>query len=363
VTDPPAVIFTLALAVVLVKAQMAPSGGPPEIAQFVPRVRSALLRLCCSPTVQGRPSIARGKGDMHGWILDAIRTVAHIAIPLVALAAGLSAVSFKPSDVWREPSLLLRSLLAVLVVVPLVALVLVKLLPVTPEVRGGLLTIAVAIGPVMALKRAKAGGGDESFALGLDLSLLLLSIPFVPAAAAALGAMFGRDVSVGVWAVARVVLPLQLLPLLLGVVVAQLWPRMAARFIEPVTVAGNVLLAALAAVLVVALAKRMLGIGAPGLLATLLLAVTSVAVGHLLGGPRPRTRFALAAFSALRFPALALLLATKLPGGARFVPAIFAYLIVSAVVLALYGAAGRFLAKRKGSAEEPRPIAPAPAAA
>ena len=188
---------------------------------------------------------------MHGWILAAIKTVAHIAIPLVALAAGLAAAEFRPRDVLREPGLLGRSLLAELVVVPLIAVLLVKLLGVPLRVAGGLLIIAISVGPVMALKRARASGADESFAIVLNLVLLLLAIPYLPIAAAVLGALCGRDVSIGMGAVAGVVLPTQLLPLVVGLLIARFAPRVAERLIKPVTWLGNGLLAALALVLLV----------------------------------------------------------------------------------------------------------------
>jgi predicted Na+-dependent transporter len=199
--------------------------------------------------------------------------------------------------------------------------------------------------------------------VGFNVILLLVCIPFLPLAVAALGKLFGREVSIGMGAVAGVVVPTQLLPLALGLLIARLRPRLAARLIRPVTMLGNVLLGALALVLIVALAKRIVGVGATGLVAAFLLAAAGVTIGHLFGGRRPQPRLALAAFSALRFPALALLLATKLPAGPRIVPAIFAYLLVSAAVLGLYYAGVRLLARRRGGEAGPRPVAPEPVAA
>jgi bile acid:Na+ symporter, BASS family len=288
-----------------------------------------------------------------GWVVGAIRTLAHIAVPLVAFAVGLSAATAEVTWLWRRPGLLLRSLLAVLILIPAAAIVLVLLLPLPPGVGAGLVIIAISVGPVAALKKAKRGGGHESYALGLDLTLLAVSIVFVPAAAAIIGAAFGSTVYVDVRAVARLVLPLQLLPLALGIGIARLWPHFAARITRPVTIAGNAGFALLALVVLVALWKPLLTLGTRGFLVAVALAAAAVAIGHFLGGPEERSRLTLASFGAMRFPALALLLAATHPQRQRVMLEVLAYLIVSVVIVSLYGLAMRSLAGRRR--EEPHP--------
>jgi BASS family bile acid:Na+ symporter len=296
-----------------------------------------------------------------GSMIGAIRALAHIAVPLVAFAVGLSAASSEVTWLWRRPALLARSLLAVLVLVPLAAVLLVKAVPLPPGVGAGLLVMAIAIGPVAGLKRARAGGGHESYALGLNLTLLLISIPFVPLAAAAEAAAFGSKVDIDMASVAKVVVPLQLVPLALGIVVARLWPGFALRIAKPASLIGNVAMGVLGVVLIIALAKPMLGLGMRGLLASVALAAIAVAIGHLLGGPEGRSRFALASFSALRFPALGILLATKTRAPREVIPEVLAYILVSIVVVGLYGLLLRGLAGRRQ--ERQAPLTPAPSGA
>jgi bile acid:Na+ symporter, BASS family len=294
-----------------------------------------------------------------GWMVGAIRTLAHVAVPLLAFAVGLSAATAEVTWLWRRPALLLRSLLAVLVLVPAAAIILVRLLPLPPGVGAGLLIVAISIGPVAALKKAKGGGGHESYALGLDLTLLAVSIVFVPAAAAIIGAAFGRAVAVNVGEVARLVLPLQLLPLAIGIAVARLGPHVAARITRPVTMAANVGFAVLVLVVLLALGKPMLTLGTRGFVVAVALAAAAVAIGHFLGGPEERSRLTLASFGAMRFPALAILLAAAHPARQRVLLEVLAYLIVSALVVSLYGVAMRSLAGRHR--EEPAaPTAPVP---
>src|SRR4051794_29062095 len=100
-------------------------------------------------------------GDGAGTqMIGLIRAVAHVAVPLVAFAVGLSAASLEVTWLWRRPARLLRSLLAVLILVPAAAVLLVKAVALPPEVGAGLLIMAVSAGPVAALRKARAGGGE-----------------------------------------------------------------------------------------------------------------------------------------------------------------------------------------------------------
>jgi BASS family bile acid:Na+ symporter len=66
-------------------------------------------------------------------------------------------------------------------------------------------------------------------------------------------------------------------------------------------------------------------------LAIVLVTVLAMASGHLLGGPEPATRTAVAVCSAARNPGLALLVATQNGAPPTVVATIFVYLIISAL--------------------------------
>ena len=76
------------------------------------------------------------------------------------------------------------------------------------------------------------------------------------------------------------------------------------------------------------------------------LAAGAVTLGHLNGGPLPSTRRVLAAFCALRFPALALALGTLSQEPERITPIVLAYVVVSAVAVTVYLG----IARRRGHA-------------
>ena len=150
-----------------------------------------------------------------------------------------------------------------------------------------------------------------------------------------------------------------LIPLLLGLGAARLSPRLAAA-------AGpwldRILIAVLFAVVAIALLatwKRLADIGGLGLarspwpsLSGRSSSVTS------LGGPDPESRGVVAAASAMRFPALALVLAAALPQGQRVIPVVLAYVLAAFAATTVYGA---IMGRRRSKHETPVvPIGAAP---
>jgi BASS family bile acid:Na+ symporter len=286
-------------------------------------------------------------------ILLVTKTFARIAIPLVAFSVGLGAASAELTWLLRERSLMLRSLLATLVIVPVLTIAMVLSVRLPPEIRQGLIITSLSIGPVVALRRTAKAAGDMSYALGLDLLLLALSVVYVPGAVAILAAAFHRALQVSVSAVAVPVFFIQLLPLVAGVVLARIAPRVSERIARPVTIVANVLFALLV-LLVLALTWRgVVGIGLVGFIASASVALMAIVIGHALGGPLPETRRVLATFCAVKFPLLAFLIAMASPLGKRLLPVVLAYLLVSAIFVAVYGAISK--AARGGRAAPARP--------
>ena len=292
---------------------------------------------------------------MTSGIQDVFRVLLAVLIPLAAFTTGLRAPRGGPDAkrLWRRPGQLARDLMAVLILVPLWVVVVVLLLPLSPAVRAGLLiaTLAVGIGPVAAMKRMGPATPAAREALDLNLIVLVISLAFVPITFAALAAFFHSDVQIGVGAVAEVVLGRALVPLLLGLGAARLFPRFA-------TAAGpwmsRLINGALVVLLIVAVAVTwtyLAGVSGVGWLACALAALGAIAIGHLMGGPDPGTRPVVAAASEMRFPALALALASVTRQGRHLIPVIIAYVLVSFVLLAAYG----LVTSRRRRKREPIP--------
>ena len=266
-----------------------------------------------------------------------------VLIPLASFTTGLQASRQGPAGeqrLWRQPRHLSRDLLAILILVPLWALLLVLD---RPAVTGRSRRAA----DLRPRGRDRAGRGHEAHgparqphaheALDLNLVVLVLSLAFVPIAFVVVASLFHRDFHVGVGAVAKVVLGRALLPLLLGLGAARLFPRAAAAAGPWLMKILNIALLAVVVLALIATGNILVAVGGAGWLVAAAVALGAVMIGHLLGGPDPEERGVVAAASAMRFPALALVLAAAMPGGNQVIPVVLAYVLCAFVATTLYG--------------------------
>jgi BASS family bile acid:Na+ symporter len=279
---------------------------------------------------------------MRTIIKEVFPVLLGILIPLAAFTTGLRAPRTEQGHLrlWGRPQQLGRDLLAILVLVPLWAIFLVSIIPVSPIVRGGLLiaVLAVGIGPAAGLKRMSPTASGAREALDLNLIVLVLSLVFVPIAFAAVAGLFHRDLQISVGAVAKVVLGRALLPLVLGLGAARLSPRAAAAAGPVLAKIVTITLVLVVVLAIVATWKFLAQVGGVGWLAAIAVAWGAVIIGHVLGGPDPESRGIVAAASSMRFPALALVLAHVMPMSQRLIPVVLVYVIVAGLSMTIYGA-------------------------
>jgi len=79
-------------------------------------------------------------------VTEGLLVALKVSVALLILGIGLGSTFADLLYIWRRPGLLLRSLLAMYVLVPLAAVVLVSVLPVNPAVKAALLVLAVSAG-------------------------------------------------------------------------------------------------------------------------------------------------------------------------------------------------------------------------
>jgi bile acid:Na+ symporter, BASS family len=290
---------------------------------------------------------------MRSAIHDLFRVLLLILIPLASFTTGLQAPPPGAKRLWRRPKELIRGLVAVMVVVPLWVLALVQVMPLSLAVRAGMLiaVLAVGIGPVAGMKRMAGNSPHASDALDLNLAVLVLSIVFVPLAFGVFAALLGRDLHLGYWPVAKVVLGRALIPLLIGIGVARSSPAFAAKTGPRLAKIVDGGLLAVLAIAIAATWREMASVGGLGWIACVLASVGAVILGHVVGGPEPETRAVDAVAATMRFPALALTLAAAVPQGKRLVPVVAVYIVASLLVVTAYG-----LVMRRRERRRPRPV-------
>lgn len=257
----------------------------------------------------------------------------QISLFVVVVGYGLRAEFTDLRYLFCRPALLARSLIAVLVVMPVLAVALTRWFELAPTVAIAVVALAISpLPPLLPTREAKAGGG-EHYGLGLMVVLAVLSIVLVPLGAQLIGAAFGRPYVTTPAAIAVVVSTSILLPLAVGMVTRVLTPRFADAVAIPVERAGKVFMPVAAVVLLAAAAPdvwRLIGNGT--LLAISVFVVAGFGIGHLLGAPDPEHSAVLAFSTACRHPGTALAVAAANYPDQNLRAAILIYLAVNVVV-------------------------------
>ena len=243
--------------------------------------------------------------------LKQLLTLAFQASILCAVFGfGLQTASQDLLFVVRRPWPPRRSLLSVLVIMPVVAIVLTGLFDFRHTVEVAMVALAISpLPPFLPAKEAKADG-QQLYAIGLLATLALLSIAFVPLAVELLARFFDRTFAMPPGRIARLVMVSTLIPLAAGMAVRALLPGIAQRSAKAVGMVAKVLLALAALVLIAASWRAIWGCCRRGLCPAIVAFVgAGLVAGHLLGGPDPEDSVVLALSSAGRHPAIALSIA------------------------------------------------------
>src|SRR5262245_24394819 len=236
--------------------------------------------------------------------------VLKVSIGLIVASVAMTATPGDVTSLLRRPALLVRSLLAMNVVMPALAVVMAVAFGFKPELEAALILLAVSPVPPILPKKQIQAGGDRSYALGLLGVSAAVSLVSVPASVAIIGNLLGRPVHVPMATIAPVIASSVLLPLFLGRIIGGLAGAAAARWAKPLGTLGTVLLL-LAVLPVLAVAWRpVLGmVGDWTLVAIVLFVLAGLLVGHVLGGPDPSDRTVLALATASRHPGVAVAVA------------------------------------------------------
>lgn len=262
----------------------------------------------------------------------------NLSMALMVFSVALSAAGERWRDILARPGLLARSLIAMFVVMPVVAVLLAKNFELNRALLVALLLLALSpVPPILPNKQLKAGGG-ASFVLGLLVVAALASIVIAPVGADLIARLFGRELDVPFAPIARVVGISVLLPVLLGLVVARVAPAFGAKAAGPLSKFAAVLLLVS---FLPALWAAWDGIAAQMTNFTVLAIAIFVAIGlltgHLLGGPDDEDRTALALATATRHPGVAIAVLHAIgPVDPGVVPVVVLYLLVGMVAAAPY---------------------------
>jgi BASS family bile acid:Na+ symporter len=274
-----------------------------------------------------------------------------LSVGAIILAIGMDSRLSDLAYLWKRPGLLLRSLLAMYVLVPLAAFVLVKLLPLPTGVEVALLVLAVSAGaPLLPRKLMHLGQGEYVFSLVVTSTLLAIFI--VPVWLALLGPQFGHPDQLEPGRIAVVFAKSFFLPLAVGMLVRRLSTNFAERFGDLLMRAAGLVLVVCALALFTLHWEVILEARWEGVLTLATFTIAAVAIGHWLGGPDREDRTALAVACSTRHLGIAVLVAASVPGP-RTAVIVAAYILIASAVTIAYLRWRRRASRASGSGADP----------
>lgn len=266
------------------------------------------------------------------------------------LARGLTTSAADLKYFGERRGLLVRSLLAVDVAVPVLTLLVTVLLRPAPATTLGLLILAASPAAPFVLLKIESAGGRREYATSLHLALALLAVVTTPATLALLAGFAGVELKVSAFAVAEQIGVSVLLPLLAGMLVRRLVPTASSRLVRPLETFAIGLQVLLIVAVLASTYHLLLSMDIRSYLAIGATVAAALVAGHLLGWGRQEENTALALESATRNVGLALLIASFFAPLEKALPVLVPYAVISSIVVAGYV---QYRKRRRGQASPP----------
>ncbi|MBJ6761426.1 symporter [Myxococcaceae bacterium JPH2] len=273
-------------------------------------------------------------------MMELAHWVGLLLMPGFIVAMGLGqGLAWRLSELGqgiRQP-VYVRGMLVCLVLVPLWALLVTRVLPLHPLAGGVIALMAFCPGLPMALPSIARQKGNLPLGLALSITLSLAAIVLLPLSLSLLGQLFPGSIEAPPF---RVLFAKALLPFLVGFGVGlalQHWePEFAQWLRKPVAVFFKITLFAAAVLLILAGIPMLKRLQVWGVVAMLFVTLGSAFLGHFLGGPRDPDRVTVAISAVFGNPALALCAAGTTYPMQRLLGVIGIYLIIRSLALVPY---------------------------
>ncbi|MCU0542749.1 MAG: bile acid:sodium symporter [Oscillatoriaceae cyanobacterium Prado104] len=249
-----------------------------------------------------------------------------ILILSMLLDTGLSLTIQQIWQPLRNIRLILLSLVANFILVPLFAYLLLQVIPLSEPFKIGFTILAVAAGPPILPKLAQLVNGNLAYAAGLMMLMIGLTAIYMPFALS----IALQDVRISPWQILKPLVTLMLIPLAIGLLIRAKNEAIAATlqpWMRQISSAGLIL--GLSTSLILQFDSLILMVRTGTILAIAIFILVSFGFGYLLGGPDSDTRRTLAVGTAQRNIAAALLVA-----GTNFDdPAVVSVIVVTSLSL------------------------------
>jgi len=198
------------------------------------------------------------------------------------LGMGFSLTIPQIMEPLKNRRLIILSLVANFVLVPLLALVIIRVIPLSEGIQIGLILVGFAAGAPFLPKLVHVAKGGMAFTAGLMVLLMVVTIAYLPLVLP----FVLTGVQVNPWQIAQSLIVLMLIPLAIALFIRARYESVATGLIHTMNMAANLSLIAMFIGYFIGYSDVTYGVlGTGGILVSILLVVGAAIIGYLLGGP------------------------------------------------------------------------------
>ncbi len=246
------------------------------------------------------------------------------------LAMGLSLSMAQILQPLKNTRLVILALLGNFVLVPALAYLITRVLPLDPALQTGLIVLSTVAGAPFLVKEVQAAKGDMALTVGLMFMLMVVTIFYVPIVLP----LLLPGVEVNPFDIAKSLIVTMLLPIVLGIMFKSHSPEDAEHWAPLMNkVSGVALLIMLVTGLGLNISSIIDLIGSWGFLALFLFVIGSLLIGFVTGGRDPAVRSVMGLGTAQRNVAAAILVSSLNFSGTMTLPFVLVASIVFPLIL------------------------------
>ncbi|MFC2055815.1 bile acid:sodium symporter family protein [Chloroflexota bacterium] len=224
------------------------------------------------------------------------------------LAMGLNLTIKQIVEPLRNMRLVILALIANFILVPILAYLIISVIPLEQGLATGLILMATAAGAPFLPKLAQAAKGNLAFAVGLMVLLMMVTIIYMPIVLP----LLLQGVEVNPWDIAKSLIIMMLVPLAIGLFIKARYESTAESLQPHMSQTSTVAIAILMVTGIVLNFSAIVGvIGTGAIIAILVFLVVALILGYFLGGAESGTCSVLGLGTAQRNLSAALVVAAQ----------------------------------------------------
>jgi bile acid:Na+ symporter, BASS family len=217
-------------------------------------------------------------------MFEFFRTLVQIAAPLFVISTMLNVgLTQKPSEILghlKNRPFVLKMLFANFVAAPLFMIAMLRFTSFEPALKAGLLIFAMGAGAPFLIKLTQTAQHNIALGAAVMLMLMLATVVYIPVVLP----LILSGIRVDGWAIAKSLFVQLLLPIIVGMLVAQLWPNFR-KIVQPwIARTGNIALYVLMVATLIGYLPNMVSIvGTGAILVGLVFVLGALGIGYLTG--------------------------------------------------------------------------------